>query len=173
METLVVGVATSMRTSRGVTHQEYPIGVDIQPECIHACPMYDSRDVPRRFGVAGLRSQSVAGVDADDPLPGEIVQNVCVDLFASVAAAFGKGTAMYEDQCRAEHRTGGGVEYFECLPFVRAVGYRVDFDPLLRRMLKNFAEFFDHQADMTARVCRPFWPDLRHQCTQLGRDFGK
>jgi hypothetical protein len=100
MVTLVVGVASGMRSAGRMAHQEYPVAIDIQFRCIFVRPSHNGGDVPGGFWVTRFRCQPVTGVDAHNPVVGKIIKNVCVDFLASVAAAFREGATMDEDQRR-------------------------------------------------------------------------
>lgn len=96
LHSLVVGVTAGMRSTRGMTHQEYPGGVDADFIGVNPDPFDDAGDVfggPRIFSVAG---ETITGVDPDDPMAGEIMKNIGVDLLSAVRMAVEEGATVNE-----------------------------------------------------------------------------
>ena len=84
-------------------------------------PLDDSGDVARCFWVAGVRRQAIAGVDAKDAMPREIVEDIGIDLGAAMAAALGERATMDKDQGGLRRAPGvGRVEHLERLSFMWA-----------------------------------------------------
>src|SRR5258708_39838451 len=119
----------------------------MEPGRVGAHRLPDGSNTAGGLGIARFGWKPVTGVDADDGVSGEIIENVGIDRLGSVAAALGESAAVNEDQPGSGYPVRcGGMENFEGLPLMRSIGGAcLHLDPFRWRMPEHLAAFVDHQ----------------------------
>src|ERR1700722_7864745 len=97
LQALVVGITAGMGGAGGMAHQKNSRGVNADLIGVRAAPFYDACDVLARARIFGVAGEPVTDIEADDPVSGEVVQHVGVNLLGAVGMAVKKSAAMDED----------------------------------------------------------------------------